>query len=133
MKLNRIYRPFIYHIRHDQLDIKIGSGNWPPAFLKHLLEHDTLIIWERGGLFRLFPPEVLYNIHLSYERFIQVKKEYPRYNPPKSLTAINWNQGIPVSPEIVKVLLSVPDNSCNGPSDSDATADPTSKDKTIDP
>jgi len=104
METSKIYPTSVYFIRHDG-DVLTATliGE-----LTDLVKDGIPILWENQGAYRLIAPSVLRNTASGIVTYRILRTQYPRETPQESLRQIPWNQGIPVSAELVRGLFSGP-------------------------
>jgi len=126
----KIYRPIIYFFQHNASILPIGNDGLPPTIVATLIDEHGIIIWKNQGMFRLISNTVIHNLKTDYETARSLNALYPRMKVPAHLNEISWNQGIPISPEIVKILLSTTGKKSDSFGDSDASTETANKDHT---
>ena len=94
-----------------------------------LTDPGGLVIWARSGLFRLIPNTVIRNAERARNIEVQVKENFPCTIPVYG-GRISWDQGIPISPLVVRQLLCEKSESF---SDSDSATESTDKDEADQP
>ena len=122
------FKSIAYFIRCNKTLLQLGEkGKLSIHALKALLERNGIIIWENQGIFKLIPNSILRNVWTNFNAAQQIKENYPLTTEPRKLKEISWNQGIPISPIVVKNLLII-DNSGNESSNTDTATRSDSKD-----
>ena len=129
MKPREIFDSFIYFTQCDRLVLEMGSKEFPVAVLQMLLKRNGVLIWENQGSFKLIPSPVLRNLMMHYETARKLDAVYPRIKPSTHMNKITWEQGITISPTVVKALLLTPHKGSDGLSEPDPATNPTGEDQ----
>lgn len=124
-----MYREFkarIYLIKSDTARIELGSSGFSVADAFFMV--DAVVIWDRQGMFRIFPNSIIRNLFIQYEATRNLKAKYPRMTPLTDSLALSWDQGTDILPAVVKHLLAA-SKECDGLDDPDTTADTAGEDQ----
>jgi len=137
MKVQTFFKPVICLVQHNSstlaIDTQIDDPRMLDSILYTLIKKNGIVIWENQGRFKLIILHIIQNALETYKISQQLKYEYPRTAGSAILNKITWEQGIDVSSEAVKELLSIPTDSSDDPGDSDAPTDTAGKDQTKKP
>lgn len=104
----KLYKLHIHYTRSNTRILKLGSAELPTSAVQNLLANGGVLIWENQGSFKIVPNLVLHNMKLRYETARSIDALYPRTKPSAKLNEISWEQGIAISPAVVKALLLTP-------------------------
>ena len=125
----KFYTTSIYHIKCDKSMLQIGSDELPASIFREIAKDYGLVVWEHQGIFKLMDPTLIRNLEIRYETDRSINALYPRITPPKGLDWISWSQGVSISPAVVKILLSTPNDSSDNLGDTNPTTGPNSEDQ----
>ena len=88
---------------------KFSTGELPIQVLFSLHANKGVILWSNQGLHRLIPASIVHNAYCAYCIARELEKGFGTYHQieaPASLKEISWDQGIEVTPELARHLMS---------------------------